>query len=231
MNRRGQGFLVEMLAALIIFSAIFAVWSSRYEETRRDVQHAFLKSSERSRLDHVVDDWLRFSGEPSEWEALASPTGLTYFGLVDANRTLDPEKIQKFVEWLNDPAAYAVLREKMGMGTYDVYVRIKQPVNQFGVRGANDVNGIMNTCANGISVVCSDQQANGLAISLVSLSPPPGTPACGGFVVEDQPCSFLAYPNNQTRDISVVRRVVTTLSPFTNRQEVRILEFVFSTPI
>lgn len=123
MNSRGQFFSPDLIVALgvfvfaliIFFSASASLFSqSNIYEDRKGIDEAAHKT---------VDLLVLSPGSPSNWENLPL-SGAYSIGLALSNNSISAAKAVFLIRQLNDPAGYLVLKDKLGLGPYDFYLRI-----------------------------------------------------------------------------------------------------------
>lgn len=225
-GERGQAFLVELMAAIVLFSLLVISTNHAYESTKLQFGRAFAQSYDRLDARVGAERLLSTTGKPSDWHV--RPVGdLISPGVLDENGQISEAKLKKLVDWLNDDAAYDIVRFRAGVGTNDIFVRMTQPVTQYTVPQTVSGDGAWNTCANTLNpqlIAACGMEKNGRAVSRLS----DDRDACGG---KPLPASCAWLGSDVDHSVDIVRRASTMKSPWTGREEVRLLEIYLSSNI
>jgi len=122
-NSRGQFFSPDLVIALGVF--IFALIVFFTASTSIFSQSALF--DERKSVDEtahmVLNSLVLSTGSPSNWENL-SISSATSIGLVSSNNEIYLNKIVYLIQNLNDAANYVIVKEKLGLGPYNLNLRL-----------------------------------------------------------------------------------------------------------
>lgn len=116
-NQRGQFFSPDLIIALIVFIIILAFFfvTSHAVATQIDL---YYQKNEIEEVSHtILNPLVLFGGEPYNWE-LQTFSDLNRVGLAKEKNILDPQKVDKFIEFLDNN--YTALKSKMSLGKFDL---------------------------------------------------------------------------------------------------------------
>ena len=132
MNKKGQGMVIDLMAAVLIFliigGSIMFVWADKEIEA----EERFFENERITMAERTLDTMIKSNGLPANWEEYEGTNSeiadnIQMLGLAKRDRVLDVEKVEKFAELSNLDDTYAILRTKLLIGGNEYYFRIFDP--------------------------------------------------------------------------------------------------------
>lgn len=123
MNSRGQFFSQDLVIAIGVFIFALVVF---FSASNSIFSQTSLFDGQKSidEVMHSVTNTLVLSpGLPANWENTGIDSAFA-LGLASANNDIAPAKAASFVSLLNDPTSYGKVKEKLGLGPFDLHFRL-----------------------------------------------------------------------------------------------------------
>ena len=123
LDARGQFFSPDLIVAVAVFVFALMIFFSASNSIFSQVSSL----DERRGIDeagHLVTNELVLSGgQPSNWENMPLDSAFS-LGLAQSDNSLSSGKAVTFVHELNDSTQYPKIKEKLGLGPFDLYFRL-----------------------------------------------------------------------------------------------------------
>lgn len=140
MNFRGQFFSPDLVVALVVFVFSLVVFFSASESLYSQASLFDSRKGVDETAHKVMLSLLLSSGSPSNWENLGLEN-MDSFGLVSSNNVIFPAKIAALLNDLNDSGKYSIVKSKLGVGPYDILVRLKDSSGNAIYSGGENLEG------------------------------------------------------------------------------------------
>ena len=122
-NSRGQFFSPDLVIALGVFIFALIVFFT----TSTSIFNQSALYDERKNADEVshmvLNSFVLSGGDPTNWENTPILQSKS-IGLVSSNNVIVPGKILVLVNDLNNEADYSLVKEKLGLGPYNLHLRL-----------------------------------------------------------------------------------------------------------
>jgi len=96
--KKGQGIAIDFLFAALVFVLVLNTAITIVDSNYRSISNKDILNRLNAKTAHSLDVLVRTTGQPSDWEQKGVDDA-EIIGLAKRDRTLDSEKLSKFLEW------------------------------------------------------------------------------------------------------------------------------------
>lgn len=120
MRERGQATLPDLLFATLLFLLLIVGVYSFAQNTQLSAQGTIDRRALDGITSNVAEFIIKNPGNPSNWETLGDVNQVSYFGLAQKDRVLDPDKVVAFVNYGN--LQYEETKTRLNIPQYEFYI-------------------------------------------------------------------------------------------------------------
>ena len=128
-NKKGQFFSPDLVIAVVVFVFGLIIFLNASNSVFGQTQ-LFDERKEADEVAHSAFNSIILSaGTPADWQNY-SINDVSSIGLAYSPNMLDKEKVKALISLLNNSSSYLQVKEKLGFGPYDIYLKITDGKSQ-----------------------------------------------------------------------------------------------------